>query len=449
MKPEEIPTREDTAIRTLGPGRYPTPLGLRRSHGYVEADARALLFSDARIVEDLVEEGQPLPSFEMAGARDELFFDPSTVTCGVVTCGGLCPGLNNVIRSVVMTALHSYGVKRCVGFRYGYAGLNPASGFEPVELTHDAVDHVHERGGTMLGSSRGPQDVGVMVDTLVRQGVNIMFTIGGDGTLRGASALAAEIEKRGLKIAVVGVPKTIDNDLCWVARSFGFTTAVQEARDVLQGAHTEARGTLNGVGMVKLMGRHSGFIAAHACLANHDVDFCLVPEVPEELDGEGGFLRALEERLDRRHHALIVVAEGFGQDLMQRSGEVKRDESGNLKLGDVGAYLRDRVAEHFHDRGKGVSMKYIDPSYTIRSMPACAADAEYCLTLGQHAVHAGMTGRTDMVVGFWNRYFVNLPLPMVTGRRRQIDPQGRVWLSVLDATGQRSYYRANQEGEEK
>jgi 6-phosphofructokinase 1 len=347
-----------------------------------------------------------------------------------------------VIRSLVMTALHTYGVRRCLGFRYGYAGLNPASGFEPMELTHDAVDHVHEQGGTMLGSSRGPQDPAVMVDTLVRHRVDMLFTVGGDGTLRGASALAAEIARRGLPIAVIGVPKTIDNDLSWIARSFGFTTSVEEARDVLQGAHIEARGTLNGVGLVKLMGRHSGFIAAHACLANHDVDFCLVPEVPEELDGEDGFLRALEERLERRHHALIVVAEGFGQDLMTSTGEVLRDASGNVKLGDVGVFLRDRILEHFAGRGKGLSMKYIDPSYTIRSLPACAMDAEYCLGLGQQAVHAGMAGRTDMVVGLWNNYFTNVPMPLVTGQRRRIDPQGRVWLSVLDATGQRSYYRS-------
>jgi 6-phosphofructokinase 1 len=317
-----------------------------------------------------------------------------------------------------------------------------------LELTHEAVDHVHEHGGTMLGSSRGPQDPKVMVDTLVRHGVNIMFTVGGDGTLRGASALAAEIERRGLQIAVIGVPKTIDNDLSWIARSFGFTTAVEEARDVLQGAHIEARGTLNGIGLVKLMGRHSGFIAAHACLANHDVDFCLVPEVCEQIEGEGGFLEALEERLRRRQHALIVVAEGFGQELMERDEEVRRDKSGNLKLGDIGMYLRDRILLYFSGRDMSVSMKYIDPSYTIRSLPACAMDAEYCLTLGQQAVHAGMAGRTDMVVGFWNRHFVNLPMPLVTGHRQQIDPEGRVWMSVLEATGQKSYYRTNPNGEQ-
>jgi 6-phosphofructokinase 1 len=348
----------------------------------------------------------------------------------------VCPGLNNVIRSVVLTLTHSYGVRRVLGFRYGYAGLAEKSGHEPMLLMSDLVDTIHQQGGTLLGSSRGPQDLGDMIATLQRYNVGILFTIGGDGTLRGASALGQEIQRRKLPISIIGIPKTIDNDLAWVQRSFGFSTAVEEATKSIAAAHTEARGAWNGIGLVKLMGRHSGFIAAHATLANPDVNFCLVPEVPFTLEGEGGFLQALERRLASRHHAVIVVAEGAGQEILQDPANQQRDASGNLRLQDVGVFLRDHITRHFAARRIESSIKYIDPSYIIRSLPTNAIDSEFCLVLGQQAVHAGMAGRTDMVVGFWSQGFTHMPIALAIGQRKQLDPQGLAWQSVLQTTGQ-------------
>jgi 6-phosphofructokinase 1 len=423
------------AVKRLGEGAVPSPLRARHQL-FVADDERVLLDAEVKGLAPFAARGEPPPSFERAGPRERLFFDPARMSCGVLTCGGLCPGLNNVVRSVVLQLHYAYGVRRIVGFRYGYAGLSPRHGHEPLALTPELVESLHEHGGTVLGSSRGPQDVGQMVDTLVARGIDALVVIGGDGGLRGASALAGEIRRRGLRIAVVGVPKTIDNDLEWTWRSFGFDTAVTEASKVILAAHAEARGAWNGVGLVKLMGRHSGFIAANASLAGSDVNFCLVPEVPFTLEGEGGFLGALERRLAAKHHAVVVVAEGAGQELCAAGPSVERDASGNVKLRDIGVFLRDRIAAYLADRGIETGVRYIDPSYTIRSQPANAHDAQLCLVLGQYAVHAVMAGRTDVVVGLWNQHPVHVPIPLAVGTRRQIDPDSDYWRHVLEATGQ-------------
>jgi 6-phosphofructokinase 1 len=430
-----FPTTEALMVASLGPGWLPSPLA-QRGERFVDESRRVLLCSDTQELQPFLQAGHAPPSFEPAGPRAQIVFAPATLNCGIVTCGGLCPGLNDVIRSIVLTLTYAYGVRRILGFRYGYAGLSSTSGFEPLLLTPEVVDTIHEQGGTLLGSSRGPQDVGDMVDTLVQQNVGILFAIGGDGTLRGASALSREIARRNRQISVIGIPKTIDNDLEWMERSFGFTTAVEEAMRALVAAHGEARGAWNGIGLVKLMGRNSGFIAAHASLANCDVNFCLVPEVPFTLNGDGGFLQALEQRLERKHHAVIVVAEGAGQDLLRDPAHLEHDASGNVRLKDIGVFLRDEIVRYFASQRKEVTIKYIDPSYIIRSLPANAMDSEYCLLLGQHAVHAGMAGRTDMVVGYWNQHFTHMPIALAVARRKQLDPDGAVWRSVLEATGQ-------------
>ena len=430
-----LPQPKALMVSTLGPCGFRSPLHERQEH-FVDDNHRVLVSADTVELQAFLETGQEPPAFELAGPRAEIFFAPENLTCGIVTCGGLCPGQNNVIRSIVLSLTYAYGVRRIVGFRYGYAGLSSSSGFEPLMLTPEAVDTIHEHGGTLLGSSRGPQDVGDMVDTLVKWNVSILFAIGGDGTLRGASALRQEIARRRLQIGVIGVPKTIDNDLLWIERSFGFATAVEEANNALVAAHAEARGAWNGVGLVKLMGRDSGFIAAHSSLANCDVNFCLVPEVPFGLKGQAGFLHALEERLDRKHHAVVVVAEGAGQEMIQELDHLARDASGNIRLNDIGVFLRDQITRHFAERDKEVTVKYIDPSYIIRGIPANSIDSEYCLLLGQHAVHAGMAGRTDMVVGYWNQRFTHLPIAIAVTRRKQIDPDGEIWQRVLEATGQ-------------
>jgi 6-phosphofructokinase 1 len=245
-----------------------------------------------------------------------------------------------------------------------------------------------------------------------------------------------------LPIGVIGVPKTIDNDLDWIWRSFGFDTAVGAACEAIMAAHDEARGVYDGVGIVKLMGRYSGFIAAHATLACSDVNFCLVPEVAFTLEGAGGFLDCLERRLAAKHHAVIVVAEGAGQDLIPDTGPARRDTSGNLLLKDIGVYLCEAIKQRARERGREALIRYIDPSYMIRSLPASSFDAQLCLALGQHAVHAGMAGRTDMLVGAWNQRFTHVPIPLAIAQRKRLDPQAEIWKRVLETTGQPASMRA-------
>jgi 6-phosphofructokinase 1 len=280
----------------------------------------------------------------------------------------------------------------------------------------------------------------------VIRNVSILFAIGGDGTLRGVEALSQEVARRNLPISLIGVPKTIDNDIAWLWRSFGFATAVEEGTKALEAAHNEARGAWNGIGLVKLMGRHSGFIAASATLSNCDVNFCLVPEAPFSLDGDGGFLQALERRLTQKHHAVVVVAEGAGQDLLQDPDHPEYDASGNLRLKDIGPFLCREINRYFAARGTEVTIKYIDPSYIIRSVPANALDSEYCMLLGQHAVHAGMAGRTTMVVGFWHQHYTHVPIAVAVAQRLQLDPHAEIWQRVLDATGQPAWMVAETVG---
>jgi len=425
---------EDLHVPTLGPCEVPSPFQ-GRGELFVNEERRILAVNNTLDLQAYQDEGLPPPAFERAGARETIYFDPAGLTCAVVTCGGLCPGVNDVIRAIVLAAVENYGVRRVLGFRYGYAGLAPG-GREPMDLTPGVVDRIHEQGGTLLGTSRGPRDLGEMAETLRRREVGVLFAIGGDGTLRGASALAEEVHRRGMKTSVIGIPKTIDNDIHWVQRSFGFGTAVEIGAKILEGAHAEARGHWNGIGLVKLMGRHAGFIAAEATLASSDADFCLVPEVPFTLEGRGGFLEALGRRLERRCHAVVVVAEGAGQEMLQDPDDPERDASGNVRLKDVGLHLKTEIKRHFHERGVEVNIKYIDPSYAIRSVSANALDSTYCALLGRNAVHAGMAGRTGIVVGWWNHAFTHVPIGLAAGEMRTLDPRGDVWRRVLETTRQ-------------
>jgi 6-phosphofructokinase 1 len=422
-------------IKTLGAGRIDSPLGslLRErssSAHYVDENDRVLL-DDTLSLLRAHGEGEP-PSFEPGGPRRKIFFDPSKIRVGIVTCGGLCPGLNDVIRGLVLSLTNQYGVTRIIGFRNGYQGLVPRHGRSIVELTPESVEYINEHGGTILGTSRGNQDPDEIVDCLEQLGVNVLFVIGGDGSMRGALKIASVIEARERRIAVVGVPKTIDNDIPYIGQSFGFQTAFGKAAESLRAAHVEAAGQPGGIGLVQLMGRHSGFIASYAALANNDADFVLIPEVPVTLEG---FLPALRHRVKTRGHALVVVAEGAGQDLMSDAQD-RTDASGNRKLADFGRFLRDRIQADFETAGGEVNLKYIDPSYAIRSVPANPYDSVYCLRLAQSAVHAAMAGRTEMVVGQWRGRFVHVPMPLAVSRRNQVDPDGDLWLSVLEATGQ-------------
>jgi 6-phosphofructokinase 1 len=436
-------TADDVAIKDLGRCRLASPVA-------AHLDERAIHFvgeADKVLVNDTLSQigayaGQlgALPAFELAGPRNKIFFDPRTVRCGIVTCGGLCPGLNNVVRGLVLELAHGYGVRKILGFRYGYEGLIARRGHEPIALTPESVAHIHHQGGTILGSSRGSQDAAEAADSLEALGLDVLFVVGGDGTIRGAMQLTAEIARRGLKIAVVGVPKTIDNDIHFIDRSFGFESAFSAAVDVIRGAHVEATGARNGIGLVKLMGRHSGFVACHAALASTEVDLVLIPEVPAALEGERGVFRCLERVLERKGHAVVVVAEGAAQELVDEPGASGRtDASGNARLKDVGVFLRERITNHFrarNDRFREVTLKYIDPSYTIRSVPASPSDSVYCWNMARNAVHAAMAGNTEMLIGRWHGRFVHVPMPLATRSRKQVDPTEDLWMSVIEATGQ-------------
>ena len=404
---------------------------------------RVLVSEDEPLVNELREHLGHVPTFERAGPLPKIFHDPAWTRVGIVTAGGLCPGLNNVIKGLVEILSFDYGVKTIYGIRYGYAGLIPRFGYEPIMLNPDVVDTIHAQGGTILGSSRGEQPVEEMVDTLVRMNINILFCIGGDGSLRCARDLAEECAKRGLKISVIGIPKTIDNDLQFIGRSFGFETAVAAASDVIGLAHVEAKGTPHGIGLVKLMGRDSGFIAAAATAANPVVNFCLIPETKFTLEGPGGLLAALEKRFAaNKTHAVIVVAEGAGQELF-KDGETHKDASGNILKKDIGGLLKESISAYFKAKGVPCSVKYFDPSYSIRSVPARGTDAIRCYMLARNAVHAAMAGRTNCVVGSTGESYTLVPIALATIERQTVPLTGDLWRGVMDATGQEFYFSSD------
>ena len=379
-------------------------------------------------------------SFEQAGPRAQSYFDASKVRAGIVTCGGLCPGINNVIRTIVMQLHHNYGVQRIHGFRYGFQGFIPSYQHEIMDMTPENVRNIHNLGGSILSSSRGPQDPSEIVDCLKRNNIQILFCIGGDGTLHGAHAIAEEVERRKEKISIICIPKTIDNDIPYCVKTFGFETAFSKAVEAVQAAHSEAYGRNYGVVIIKLMGRNSGFIAANTSLACPDVNFVLIPEVPFTIQGEKGLLRSLERGFEtkkkqgRHPHSVIVVAEGAGQDLLGNNGE-ERDASGNIRFKDIGFFLKENIQKYFKDRYP-VNIKLIEPSYMIRSLPANPHDAIFCYYLADHAVHAAMAGKTDMMVGYWNGHFTHVPLEVVNKNQKRINPHGEFWRQVLFSTGQ-------------
>ena len=423
-------------IETLGECKIDSPV---RHHEFIRDGERILVTENESFLKYIGEKLGHLPTFERAGPLPKIFHAPSWTRVGIVTAGGLCPGLNNVIKGLVEILSFDYGVKTIFGIKYGYAGLSPKFNYQPMMLNPDNVDTIHELGGTILGSSRGQQPTDEMVDTLVRMNINILFCIGGDGSLRCARDIAEECQRRNLKISVVGVPKTIDNDLQFVGPSFGFETAVAEATNVIRNAHAEAKGTFNGIGLVKLMGRDSGFIAAFASMANPVVNFCLIPEMNFELEGPSGLLATMERRFaSGKTHTVIVVAEGAGQHLME--GDVGRDASGNVLKKDIGEFLKTRITRHFKENGIVASVKYFDPSYMIRSVPARGTDAIRCYMLARNAVHAAMSGRTNCVVGSVGEWYTVVPIKLATIERQTVQLESDLWRSVMDATGQEYYF---------
>ena len=420
-------------IESLGPCKIPSPTG----YDYFNTDDAVVLHRahfDSR--EDLLGEinGDPL-CFEQAGPREKIFFQPAGVVAGIVTCGGLSPGINDVIRALVMELHYRYHVKSILGFRFGYEGLVERHGHEPIHLTPETVKDIAYEGGSFLASSRGSQDPVEMVDTLEHRRVSMLFTIGGDGTLRGALAIKNEIQKRKLPIAVVGIPKTIDNDINIIQKTFGFSTAFAKAVDAIESAHVEALGVPKGIGLVKLIGRHSGFIAANAALATKVVNFVLIPEQDFDLEGEGAFLPELKDRMEKRGHAVIIVAEGAGQKFFGDSTE--KDASGNRKLADIGVFLKYQIVDYMERNGINVNLKYIDPSYMIRSLRAIPEDVVFCGFLAQNAVHAAMAGKTGLVIGHQNNVFTHVPIELAVAERKILRTEkSTLWRGVLASTGQ-------------
>lgn len=438
QRPEDF----DFTVETLGECVVESPLKRRT---FIGSHERVVVPSDLETVERCLAQGLPVPSMERAGPREKIFHPPFMTRAAIVTCGGLCPGLNSVIKGIVETLHHEYGVTEVYGIPYGYRGLNAEYGHRPVVLGPDEVDEIHLEGGSILGSSRGEQDPDKMVQTLVNLRANLLFTVGGDGTQRGASKIVEAIRRRRLAISVVGIPKTVDNDIHFVGPTFGFETAVYHSTPVITSAHVEAKSAYRGIGLVRLMGRDSGFIAAYASLANPVVNICLIPEQELVLEGESGLLRGLERRFEKKDHAVIVVAEGAGQNLFE--GVPESDASGNVLKKDIGALLSQRIKQHFESLGKPIEMKYFDPSYLLRSVPASGTDQILCHRLAEAAVHAAMAGRTNTVVGVWNRSFVNVPIAAATYERQRVDPEGALWRSVLASTRQEMYFRLDEEGE--
>ena len=433
---------ERTRIPTLGRCRIESPLQrmLSGTHGprFIDEAERVLVQDRTVAGGEHSEEICNGAGFERAGPRAHIYFEPAKVRCGIVTCGGLCPGVNDVIRGLVSALWNRYGVRHIVGFRYGLQGFIPEYGHSVIELTPADVHGIHQTGGTLLGTSRGRQDIEQVVDCLERMNLGVLFVVGGGGTMRAAVAMSELLAARELKTVVVGIPKAIDNDLMFIDQSFGFETAYSEAVKSIRTAHVEAAGAPHGVGLVRLMGRHSGFIACHATLASGAVNFTLIPEVPFQIHGEGGLLAQLEQRLDHHGHAVIVAAEGAGLHLPSRS-ECPPSLSGAISVPreDVGDLLKAEIGSYFARRkGIELNLKYVDPSYDIRSVPASASDSIYCLRLAQSAVHAAMCGKTAMVVGRWHGSLVHVPMTVAAAGRRQVDPRGDLWLSVLEDTGQ-------------
>ena len=433
-------TQEDLKVKSLGEPGFDSMLKLSETAGdglpdYVPDESRV----PYRVIVRPGSEDENQPAFEMAGARARIYFDPTKCYAAIVTCGGLCPGLNNVIQSLFSELYYRYGVRKILGVRYGFQGFDPERGRDPVEMTPAFVEPIHNLGGSVLGSSRGHVTPEVIVETLERWKIDMLFVIGGDGTLKGAHAVAEEALRRGLKISVVGIPKTIDNDILYVYKTFGFDTAVQQACEALHCAHSEARGAPNGIGVVKVMGRDSGFIACYATLAGNVVNFTLIPEVPFILEGDGGFLPLLAERIKTRGHAVVVIAEGAGMEHITE-GEVSYDDSGNVMYSqmtkDIGIFLRDRIKSYFDEQNIPATVKYIDPSYIIRSVPAGSSDALFCNDLGRAAVHAAMAGKTDIVIGLWYNVLTHVPLAVATSGKKKVDPASQLWLAVTEATGQ-------------
>ncbi|KAL8149315.1 ATP-dependent 6-phosphofructokinase 4, chloroplastic isoform X1 [Apium graveolens] len=425
---------------------YPNPL--KKSPAYAIVKETFVSPQDVVAQKIVLQKDSPRGvHFPRAGPREKVYFKSEEVRACIVTCGGLCPGINTVIREIVCGLNFMYGVDDILGIEGGYRGFYSKN---TKKLTPKIVDDIHKRGGTILQTSRGGSDTNKIVDNIQDRGINQVYIIGGDGTQRGANAIYKEVEKRGLQVAVAGIPKTIDNDIAVIDKSFGFDTAVEEAQRAINAAHVEVESVENGVGIVKLMGRYSGFIALYATLASRDVDCCLIPESPFYLEGPGGLFEFVEQRLKDNSHVVIVVAEGAGQEFVAQTMQSidEKDASGNRLLLDVGQWLTQKFKDHFTKvRKMTINLKYIDPTYMIRAIPSNASDNIYCTLLAQSAVHGAMAGYTGFTVGPVNSRHAYIPISRVTETQNVVKLTDRSWARLLASTNQPSFVQHNIERE--
>ena len=369
-----------------------------------------------------------------AGPKKYCYFSSKEVRAAIVTCGGLCPGLNVVIREIVMTLWWNYKVRKIWGVKWGYNGFyNKSENF--INLNPDKVKEIHQLGGTILGAGRDAFDAAKILDYIVKRGINQVYVIGGDGTHKGILGLAKLVKARSLRIALVGVPKTIDNDIKIIDYSFGFSSAVQAAVSAVNSANVEAKCVKNGIGMVKLMGRDVGHIAMNASLASRDVNICLVPEFKFDLNGEKGLLSYIfEERLRNHGHCVIVVAEGAALGVNDMKLVKEGEDPRNV---DIGLLLKEKILEFNNKNNFGATLKYIDPSYMVRTVPANSADRQFCSVLAQNAVHGAMAGFTNFTSGIIKGVSVNLPIELVAnGVKNKLAYEDRSWQRLLASTGQ-------------
>jgi 6-phosphofructokinase 1 len=417
-------------------GRFPSPLlTATETHSL----GRSFVPDEETVLGDIVARwGDPSVSREYmrSGPREFIAFHQQSAKAAIVTCGGLCPGINTVVREIFLALRNIYGVREVHGVQMGYRGFY-ASDLNTVPLSDDFVKGIQHRGGSVLGSTRGGFDLGLIVDSIASRGFNQVYIIGGDGTQRGAYKIFEECMRRRLMVSVVGIPKTIDNDIAIIDHSFGFVTAVQEAQRAIRAAYVEATSGFNGIGLVRLMGRNSGYISMLATLASGDVDVCLIPEIDFDLDGPQGLLIHIEHLLRQKKYCVIVVAEGAGLKHIQKACESGQDvdASGNVKMPNVGLWLAENINCWFSNRGIEVNLKYIDPSYEIRSVPAVATDNIMCTLLAQSAVHGAMAGFTGFTCGTVNTHQVMIPMKEIISKgRTRVDLSSRMWHRVLAST---------------
>ncbi|KAH9714021.1 ATP-dependent 6-phosphofructokinase 3 [Citrus sinensis] len=417
---------------------YPNPLQDNPSYSVVK---QHFVDVDDSVAQNIVvhQDSPRGRHFRRVGPREKVYFESDDVHACIVTCGGLCPGLNTVIREIVCGLYYMYGVHKVLGIEGGYRGFYARN---TIPLTPKIVNGIHKRGGTILGTSRGGHDTSKIVDSIQDRGINQVYVLGGDGTQKGASAIFEEIRRRGLKVAVAGIPKTIDNDIPIIDKSFGFDTAVEEAQRAISAAHVEAESFENGIGVVKLMGRYSGFIAMYATIASRDVDCCLIPESPFYLEGPGGLFEYIEKRLKENGHMVIVIAEGAGQELLSEIMHTmdQQDASGNKLLQDVGLWISQKIRDHFGKKRKmTINLKYIDPTYMIRAVPSNASDNVYCTLLAHSAIHGAMAGYTGFTVGPVNGRHAYIPFYRITERQNRVVITDRMWARLLSSTNQPSF----------